>query len=244
MATAHNEVEEIDQEKSKSSTRRDLLALLGRLRKLCGHFKSVDEWIKFTQKHVYPLLEKNRHNLSEAAYLKLRESARLVDATQAGVNQACKLLQTDIQIVIDSLPIIKPTLKLVQAVAGFITGVAVVGGAAVLAYNIFSATIIIHNNGCGEIPITSEVFDITAILLPSYIPEQGLTVKFPSGKVQVESKEPNSISLTKIVSFPSWPIGAVESILFEETQELLGQQVVLDLQRGEEYSLTLNCSES
>lgn len=239
MQTTPPQTQEGEQEKKKNS-RRDLVALLKQLKKLCGRFKSAEAWIDFAQKEVTPLLEKHQASLPEGVYPSLKKAARLPESTRAGANQACRILQAEIKQV---LPFIPKTggASAIQIAAGLIAGAAVVAGAGVLAYNMAASTIIIQNTGCGNIPVASQAPAITGFLLPPSIPEGGTNVKFPPGKITVDSSQPNLMTLQKVVTLPSWPIDSVVSVLFDGTQELVGGVTILDLKPGAEYSLEVTC---
>ena len=252
MQTSQNltqaEVREPKQKKRKA--RRDLLALLKRLRKLCGKLDSAEHWLDFAKKHVFPLLEEYKDVLPPANLQKMRQAALLEEPTKAAANQACKVLQTEIRQVTPYLPGTPAPLIAAQVAAGLIVAAALVAGAAVFVLSAWGPRVAVSNISCGTIPIVvpGALKDIPGIILPDEIPEDGQPhlVSLVPGSIDVDTSltQRLTIRMFGVPLVPGLPVENLESIRFVDQgspRELFGRNETISLRLGSEYALILTC---
>jgi len=239
-----------DQKKKQRKARRGLLALLKRLRRLCGRFQSAQDWVEFIQTNLEPLLEEHKDALPYGTQQRLRNAARLTEATREGANQACNILQMEVQQVVPQLPGAPIFAVAAKFAAGLMIIAAIVAGAVVLAATFLAPRIEIINFACGTIPLDIPLRDqVPNALIPDEIPADGEahTVRLIPGRFYIDTSRPNQFIVRMgdtPLSPPDTQIGDLDSILFldnDNRRELLGQNAPIDLQIGKQYSLTLTC---
>lgn len=98
------------EEKSESGkkeikkARKALGVLLGKLRKKCGTFTDVNEWLSFVKQNADPVLSEFKAQIPPESLKALEQSKHVTSFTKEAVNQACNHLQLNTEKVIKLLP--------------------------------------------------------------------------------------------------------------------------------------------
>jgi hypothetical protein len=233
--------EPVQNEKEKrQKARRDLLALLKRLRKLCDQFDSVQEWMDFVEKKVFPLLDEHQAALGPAATQRLRAAAQLGQSTRAGVQQACRVLRIEIGKVIPALP--APIPVPVQVAAGLLIFAAAVVGTTVIVVSLLAVQIDILNAGCDTIQIPAQYSQIPGFSFPAEIPPDGQPYLIRiNPAIELDTRGPDMLVIRILGWNETVPLNNLTSMLLDDQVELLGERTPLRLDPGTRHTLTLRC---
>jgi hypothetical protein len=227
------------QEKRKA--RRDLVALLKRLRNRCDSFDSAKDWMDFLEKQVFPLIDQHQRALGPTATMRLRKAAELTQSTRAGITQACRLLRLEIQSVIPTLPVGIPLL--VQLAAGLLIAAAAVVGTAIIVLNVTAVQVDVLNVGCEPFSVPAEMSSLPGFSFPAAIHPDGSAYPVKvSSVVELDTSRLDQFTL-RVLGIPrSWSYGSVTSMLLDDGQELIGQLNPLRLEPGSHHTLVLTCN--
>lgn len=243
--------EDQNSKKKKRKARRELAALLKRLRKLCGQFESAEEWLEFVEQKVFPLADEYQDVLPGDNYQRLKAAARLSEPTRAAANQACKTLQIEIQQVISLIKVFSLPVAVAQFAAGLLIVAAIVAGAAALVLNSMAPRIELTNAGCGPLPLQAlgGFNNLPGVDLPNEIPDDGQPhlVRLIPGQIDVDSSQSNELTvrLFGIPLIQGWEIGELVSIRFVEQdlqREILGKNERISLGLDSDYAVILTCN--
>lgn len=237
--------------KERKKARNAFALFLKRLRKMCATIDKVNDWQTVVAEaenllHIYQdaiPVEKRR---------RIQEALKLPNATLQGVNQACQVLQFEVEGLIKYL---KPA----PAVATLLTAGAIVVAAAVfvaaVVSNIVAVDITIRNQGCEDLYVADALGDSVGIVLANNLLLSPFGIELPEViamdsveqmtmpplAIHVDNKtDPNALSIDIYGAMIPFTIGEASEILFDE-DSILGVKKDIDLGQGEAHELTIMC---
>ena len=238
MAAANSDSRE--QKKKRKQLRVVLVELRQQLKRACGTFADADEWYAFVQE-LRANLKPFEDVLTAAQQQDLTGASQLSDATRKGIQQACKVLELELDHVIKGLP---KEGGLLGLLGGAILVLAVLVAIAVIIVEASSVSVVIKNNGCATIPVPGELpFYVPGVSLPKLpIPQNGQgTLKAPPLTIGVDATRKGSVTLSAAgVSFPLAFVGSVDSITLDG-KPILGQNTTVNLGERAQHELVVTC---
>lgn len=237
--------------KEKKKARKELAALLKRLRKGCDVINQVSDWRDMAA-DVEAVVHDNYRAIPAGHRQRLLAALELPEATLGAMNSACRVLQAEVG-------------KTAAAVGGasilsgaVVTAVlftaAVVLGAAVL-FNQTAVDLHVINQGCGPLEDTDAFFANSSLLslvgldlLPEAVASGGDAV-IPVSPVQFETDyDQNARVLTVYgpgqIQVASIPVGGVGDIRFNGQSLLVtgpNSRRAIDFSRADEHRLEIDC---
>jgi hypothetical protein len=246
-----------DQKEDKSTreerkkARNAAALLLNRLRDMCKVVDRVSEWRDIVAE-VEGLLKTYQDDIPADRQRRLREAMELPEATLKGMQQACQVLQAEVEGLIKYL---KPA----PAVATILTAGVIVIAAGVFVLTVVSnalaVDILVQNQGCGDLPVAAVVRTYAGALLDTPLPDSlGISmpeeiqdggsevVSLPPVGVRVDNMTERSEVRIKFlwVELPLHLGEATDDVVFDG-ESLLGRQTALDLGPNDEHELTIRC---
>jgi hypothetical protein len=217
---------------------------------MCEVVDQISEW-RDVAAEVVELLNTHQAAIPSGRERRIREALELPEATLSGVQQACRVLQLEVEGLVASLPAV-PGIATVLG-AGLI---AVAAGVLVVTVvsNLVAAEIQIHNEGCGDLPV-AEVLgipgralldtplpDVLGIALPEVIEDGGsAAVSLPPVSILVDNvTEPGVFQLGVLGLERRLLAGQVTDVLFDGAS-LLGARRLISLGQDGLHELTIRC---
>src|SRR5215472_5809553 len=193
-----------DRKSRQKKLRRDLMAVLERLRGGCETLETVDDWYERLEP-LRSLLEKDAEAFPEGTSQRLEDAQKLTDSTREGLKLACKELRLQIESVIDVLP--------AEAILGMlptmVLGVFLVVAAGIAATSFYlsstAVTIDITNVSCDPIPpmigTATLLGYVPGVQLPTVAIARGQTLlaKAPAATVRVDGTRPGALTVSTIM---------------------------------------------
>ncbi|MEW6716315.1 MAG: hypothetical protein AB1345_02255 [Chloroflexota bacterium] len=241
--------QEKPQRKRKKQAKKALLTFLRHLRRACTQFETLEKWIERVAE-LEELLSEYPDVFSKEQQKKLKEAAKLTNSTQAGIRAACKLLSMEIENVLAGMVIGGTATSVILGI--FIVGAIMAGG--VVAYLRFipsSASVVMINEGCPDIPVGEALSPMASGLLSTFNLEVPDTVYMND---QAEMEVPAlPISLTLQFTAPStlgirlgWfsiPLSLSSSVdsLQLDGEEVLTGSVSKGLREAPTHTILIHC---
>ncbi len=249
-----------ERRKRARRARKALLAFLKRLRRACGSFKSVDEWLEITQE-LAELLAEHREGLTQEQQERLKQVMKQADLTLKGVNLACKALQGEVEKVIAALPVGLLGLP-VPALIALGVGVMVVGfgGVVLLGKTLLQSptvTLSVVNEGCPPIALAAALspeerqgLAALGITLPDALStDEQADLRLPRMPVMltIDARTPPLLRLH--AALPNTSPMALEITLAPEVEAIwldqapiLGSQATVSLAQSQAHTLVIRCA--
>jgi hypothetical protein len=237
-----------EREKKRKEARKALVAFLGRLRVACKSLESIDEWLEHMSR-LEKLLVEYQQVLPPDARARVRSAMKAVDTTRSGLRKTCKVLQMELERVIELLP--AAGLTATGAILATLFVAALMVAAAILAVeiigNCYQAEVTIENQGCetlwlqevGELPVPG-------LDLPASIPPGGrATAQVPTlllGLFEIDATQAGRVVLRLPlgIQVPAGLPGRLGSVRLDQ-QELLGRSTRLHIAARSRHTLVLSC---
>src|SRR3989338_14217 len=138
--------------KEKKKARKALVLLLGKLRKKCGTYQSVNDWLSYVKQELDPIITEFKAQIPQDSLKALENAKHVASFSKEAVNQACNNLKLNIEKIIKILPASSPLIPSILVAVGLTAGI---GAAAAFYLNAKAVSINIKNNGCDIIkPVT------------------------------------------------------------------------------------------
>ena len=228
----------------KKKARKALILLLGKLRKKCGTYQSVNDWLVFVKQELDPIITEFKAQIPPDSLKALENAKHITSFSKEAVNQACNNLQLNIEKIIKILPASSPLIPPILVAVGLTAGI---GAAAALYLNAKAVSINIKNNRCDTIkPVTYVPVKLPGLsLFADPILDGGTqTIKLLPIPVTVNATQTGTILIR--ISGLSIPlpgtenISAASSITFDG-EELLGKETALNLGKSAAHNLIITC---
>ena len=236
--------------KERKKARKDLAALLRRLRRWCRSMDQVSDWYDLA-KDVEAVVNDNSRAIPAAQRRRLQEAMKLPEATMAGMGRACRVLQSEVG---KTAAAVGGGATLAGAVGTVVLLTAVVVLAATVAANQFAVNVHIFNHGCGpidtmEAPFAdSPLLSLAGLNLPPGAIFSGGDGVIAVPPLRLEADNATNPDMLTIrgpgqVQLISLPVGGAAEILFNG-QSLLGVRQSINLANlggAEEHILEVIC---
>lgn len=229
----------------KKKARKALVLLLGKLRKKCGTYQSVNDWLSFAKQELDPILTEFTAQIPPDSLKALENAKHITSFSKEAVNQACNNLQLNIEKIIKILPAGSPLVSPILVAVGLTAGISAV---AALYLNTKAVLINIKNNGCDTIkPVTYIPVKLPGLsLFNEPINDGGTqTIKLLPIPITVNAAQTGTIFVR--ISGISIPVPGGESItnaassITFDGQELLGKETGLNLGNSDTHNLVITC---
>lgn len=232
-----------EKNKDKKRKRKALLALgllRKRLKKACGSFESVKAWQSFLTQYLDPVLSEYGDVIPDSFTKKLKKASHVDNATSAGINQACRTLQSTLA---TSGTVLGITGGIGIAVKTGVIAIAVMTGVAATFIYTQSTDIIIKNTGCSPVdaPGYTNIL-IPGVKLPSEIIYDGgqAIARLPGVTVNIESSSSDTIRVKMLGVGLDFTLPAGTEVLFNG-ENVAGQDRKIRLNDRESHTLELIC---
>lgn len=193
--------------------------LLRRLRRMCEVVDQISDW-RDVAAEVVELLNTHQAAIPADRERRIRQALELPEITLKGMEQACRVLQVEVEGLIKYLrPVPAAATALVAGVIIVAAGVFVL----TVVSNLVAVDIRVSNKGCGDLPVT-EVLGIPGNrLLDTALPDiLGITLIRVLG---VEQR---------------FPAGEVTDVVFDGAS-LLGVRTLISVAQDGPHELTIKC---
>lgn len=237
--------------KERKKARNAFTLFLKRLRKMCATIDKVSDW-QTVVAEAENLLDIYQDTVPAEKRRRIQEALELSEATLQGVNQACRVLQFEVEGVIKYL---KPA----PAAATLLTAGVIVVAAAVLVVavvsNLVAVDITIRNDGCDDLSVVDALGDNVGIALannlllgpfgiklPEVIANDSIEeMSMPPLTIHVDNEtNPSLLSIDVYGVIIDFPVGQASEILFDG-DSILGVQRDIDFGQREAHELTIRC---
>ena len=229
-----------EDKKKKRKALRAFLVFLQRLRAACKVMETLDEWHEATRE-LAGLLQEYGDVIPPERFQRIEEAMRPVDATRAGIKQACKVLGYEIEQLTKVLP---AGGGFARVLIGGLVVVAVVVGAVVGYLEYTAVEVAIVNDGCSPIVLPGLLpISIPGISLPErpILPGGREKATVPRIRVGVDATQADTVALIILgVSVPYRLGGDISSVRVDGV-EILGQRTSIDLAQRREHELVVSC---
>jgi hypothetical protein len=251
-----------ERREEKKEARRSASLLLKRLRRMCETLDRIDEWQEIAA-DAKALLDTYTEVIPPAREQRIREALELPRATLEAAKQACSVLQTEVEGLIEYLrpapgpTSVAPAPGFAAIVATGVIIVAVAVFALTLTSNITAASIRVDNSGCGDLPVLealesalglrladSPLLSVLGIELPAIIADGGSEViSIPPLGLDIDNEsEPSELWIRALGLELPLPIGEPTDIRFDG-EPMLGRQATIRLRARAEHHLVIRCGE-
>jgi hypothetical protein len=250
--TMSRQEDERPKREERKKARKESTLLLERLRELCKVIDRVSDWQDVVG-NVEELLTSYHDVVPIERRHRIRKALELPEATLKGVQQACQVLQVEVEGLIRYLKPV-PAVGTVLTVGLIIVAVGVF--AVTVVSNVVAVDVVIHNQGCGDIPVAEAIdiggiplaenplLDAFGIRLPAVIKEGSTQVlSLPPIDLEVDNRtESSELMLRASGQELRVPITGATGILFDG-ESILGRQRVVHLGSRRTHELTIRCQD-
>ena len=238
--------------KERKKARKDLMALLRRLRRSCKTMDQISDWYDLAT-DVEAIVNENGRAIPTRQRQRLQEALKLPEATMTGVGQACRVLQSEVAktaAAVGGASTLAGTALMAAVTVVLLTAVVIL--AATVVANQTAVDVHIINKGCGPFDVTQVPFADSSILSliglrlpPEAIASGGnVVITIPPLRLKTDNvTDPNKLSIrgpgqVKILL----PVSRATDIRLNG-QSLLGVQRTIDLAGADEHVLEVSCGE-
>jgi hypothetical protein len=228
-----------------------LIRLLKRLRSACGKMETLNDWYKLAGE-ANEVVQAHQDVIPAEAVRGIQDAMKLSEATMAGANRACQVLQGKVGAAIAAMPA-AGGLGLGTVLAGAVIAVAAVVFALAALGNLLAVDIRILNQGCSPfslatVPFLDNLLPLVGIELADepILDGASAVVSLPPLVISLDNSTDGATFALQALSLPaiSVGIGPATDILYDG-RSLLGSLEQIDLGQmdgREEHELVIRCT--